>query len=132
LGLIYEQNGRFAGGAYSPLLRKVDRFDTQSLRKSLSQREGLAARLLQIDVQVTKLIESLRERGLTSPYLRNYVVARLNPVRFVRTSKDRNEPPMTLAAALTKMTAAARAFDVNKVKPGDLALVAAVVSGDDD
>jgi len=128
LGLVYEENGRFAGGAYSPLLKKVDRFSDESLPASLRKREGYAARLLGIDAEVKRIVAGLAERGFKSPYLRNYVVARLNPVRFHRAKKGDTKPPMTLSAALVRMSAAARKFDLRTVKSSDLALVAAVAS----
>lgn len=126
LGILYERNGRFAGSAYHPLLRKVDRFSSKGLATSLREREGLAARLEEIDARVVEIIEQLRKRGFRSPYLRAYVVARLNPVRFHRAKKGDDKPPMTLGAALTRMSAAARKFDVDSVRERDLALVAAV------
>jgi ParB family chromosome partitioning protein len=126
LGIIYEQNKRFAGGAYSPMLKKVDRFSERTLRVSLREREGYAARLQDIEVQVKKIIEKLQARGFKSPYLRNYVVARINPVRFHRAKKGDTTPPMTMAAALTRMAAAVKKFDLDSVKPGELALVAAM------
>ena len=43
LGIVYEDNGRFAGGAYSSFLKKVDRFSGRSLAVSLREREGLAS-----------------------------------------------------------------------------------------
>ncbi len=128
LGLVYEQEGRFAGGAYHPLLRRVDRFSSATLAKSLRQRAGSAARLLRIDQDVKRIIEKLRERGFKSPYLRNLVVARINPVRFIRAKRGETKPPMAIGAALTRMAAAARRFDVDKVRQSDLALVAAVAS----
>lgn len=130
LGIIYEANKRFAGGAYSPFLKKVDRFSERGLRVSLRQRETYAARLMEIEVQVKRIIEKLKQRGFKSPYIRNYVVARINPVRFHRAQKGVSEPPMTMAAALTRMAAAARKFDVDSVRQGDLALVAALSSAD--
>ncbi len=126
LGLVYEQNGRFAGGAYSPLLRKVDRFGQKTLSKSLQEREGWAARLLEIDTQVVDIIAKLRERGFRSPYLRTFVVARINPVRWHRAKKGETRPPMAIGAALTRMRAAARKFEAESVSQRDLALVAAV------
>jgi ParB family chromosome partitioning protein len=33
---------------------------------------------------VKKVVNGLEARGFKSPYLRNYVVARINPVRFER------------------------------------------------
>ena len=126
LGLVYEKEGRFAGGAYAPCLRKVDRFATKPLAKSLTERAGYAARLLEIDARVKQIIAALQERGFRSPYLRSYVVARINPVRFHKPKKGETKPPMELPAALTRMAAAARKFDVASVRERDLALVAAV------
>ncbi|MEJ2653622.1 MAG: hypothetical protein P8173_18105 [Gammaproteobacteria bacterium] len=54
------------------------------------------------------------------------MVARINPVRFYRAKKGQTQPPMTLAAGLTRMAANAKKFDLTSVRPGDLALVAAV------
>jgi len=126
LGICYLENGRFAGGAYHPFLRKVDRFSSKALPVSLREREGYAARLLTIDAEVKRIIGALQQRGFRSPYLRTYVVARLNPVRFHRAKKGDTAPPMPLPAALTRMAAAAKRFDVGSVRERDLALVAAV------
>lgn len=126
LGILYAEDKRFAGGAYSSFLRKVDRFSDRTLPASLRQREAYAARLRQIDTQVRKIIQKLQARGFKSPYLRNYVVARINPVRFHRIKKGSTKPPMEMAAALTRMAASARNFDVASVKASDLAIVAAL------
>jgi ParB family chromosome partitioning protein len=120
------------GGAYGPFLKKVDRWSERTLAASLRERAGWAARLITIDASVKRIVEELRERGFKSPYLRNYVVARINPVRFHRARKGDAEPPMATGAALTRMAAAARKFDTGSVREGDLALVAAVVSDGED
>ncbi len=125
LGVVYEQNKRFAGGAYRPFLRKVDRFAETSLRASLRKRADWAARLSGIDDDVKGIIKKLQARGFKSPFLRTYVVARINPVRWHRAKKGEQDPPMTIAAALTRMAAGARKFDVESVRPGEIALVAA-------
>jgi ParB family transcriptional regulator, chromosome partitioning protein len=132
LGIVYEKNARFAGGAYSPFLRKVDRFSNQSLSASLRKREDYAARLLDIDGKVKRIIDDLRERGFRSPYLRNYVVARINPVRFHRAKKGDTSPAMPIGAALTRMAASVNKFDLDSVKASELALVAAVSAGGPD
>jgi ParB family chromosome partitioning protein len=124
LGIVYEQASRFAGGAYSPLLKKVDRFSDRTLPVSLRAREGFAARLLQIDAQTRRIIAALQARGFKSPYLRNYVVARINPVRFHKVKKGDTKPPMPLAEALTRMAAAAKSFKIESVSNSDLAWVA--------
>ena len=129
LGMVYEQSPRFAGGAYSPFLKKVDRFGERTLGASLAQRADFAARLLEIDTRVKKIIAGLQTRGFKSPYLRNYVVARINPVRFHKVKKGDTAPPMPLGQALTRMAAAARAFNLASVSNADLAWVA-VGAGD--
>ena len=131
LGLVYENEPRFGGGAYSPFLKKVDRFAERALAASLREREGYAARIQEIDAAVKQIVAQLQERGLRSPYLRNYVVARINPVRFHKAKKGDAKPPMTVAAALTRMLAAANKFDPGSVSSRDLALVAAVSEAQD-
>jgi len=129
LGMVYEKSPRFAGGAYSAFLKKVDRFSERSLSASLTQRADYAARLLQIDARVKGIISGLQARGFKSPYLRNYVVARINPVRFHKAKKGDAAPPMPLAQALTRMAAAARTFNVGSVSNSDLAWVAVGAGG---
>jgi ParB family transcriptional regulator, chromosome partitioning protein len=124
LGMVYEKSSRFAGGAYSSFLKKVDRFSERTLAASLREREGHASRLLEIDARTKKIIETLQTRGFKSPYLRNYVVARINPVRFHKAKKGDTKPPMPLAQALTRMAAAAKNFKVESVSNRDLAWVA--------
>ncbi len=125
LGLVYEKNSRFGGGAYSPFLKKVDRFSERGLRASLREREGYGARLAGIDASVKRIVEALQARGLKSPYLRNYVVARINPVRFHKAKKGETGPALPIGQALTRMAASASKFDVSKVSSADLAWVAA-------
>jgi ParB family transcriptional regulator, chromosome partitioning protein len=131
LGILYERNPRFAGGAYSSFLRKIDRFGDRSLTASLREREGYAARLLAIDTEVKRIIAALTARGFKSPYLRNYVVARINPVRFIKQARGASKPAMPIGQALTRMTAAAKGFKVESVSNADLAWVAVGASAQD-
>jgi len=124
LGIVYEKSSRFAGGAYGSFLKKVDRFSERTLAASLREREGFAARLLDIDAHAKRIIETLQTRGFKSPYLRNYVVARINPVRFHKPKKGDTTPPMPLAQALTRMAAAVKNFKIDSVSNADLAWVA--------
>lgn len=124
LGIVYEKSSRFAGGAYSSFLKKVDRFSDRTLATSLREREGFASRLLEIDAQAKRIIAALQTKGFKSPYLRNYVVARINPVRFHKSKKGDATPPMPLAQALTRMAAAVKNFKVDSVSSADLAWVA--------
>lgn len=114
LGLCYEQNGRFAGGAYHPLLKRVDAFLNSGLPRAIAQREEYARQLLAIDQRVSQIVQQLKEKGMESPYLRNFVVARLNPLRFKRGEK------MSIDDALDKMAQAAQRFKTDKISVADL------------
>jgi ParB family chromosome partitioning protein len=115
LGLCYLENGRFAGGAYHPVLRRIDNFLGASLPKALEIRRERAARLLELEEAVAGAISSLKDRGFDSPYLRAFVVARINPLRFKRGAKaDFDE-------TIEKMTASARRFDAAKIKADQVA-----------
>jgi len=116
LGICYERNGRFAGGAYHPLLKRVDRFLTDPLPKALVAREDHAAQLLEIEAHVAQAVADLKAKGLESPYLRNFVVARINPVRF-----QRGQSGMSLEEALARMLRAASRFNTDKITVRDLA-----------
>src|SRR3982075_1255220 len=124
LGCAYEKRDRFSGSSYNSMLRRVEVFSERTLPVSLREREGSAARLLEIDAQVKKVIAALQARGFKSPYLRNYVVARINPVRFHKVKKGDTQPPMPLAQALMRMAASAKSFKLESVSNSDLAWVA--------
>ncbi|HEY6957817.1 MAG TPA: ParB N-terminal domain-containing protein [Candidatus Limnocylindria bacterium] len=131
LGCAYEKRDRFSGSSYQSMLRRVDLFQDRALPAALRQREQWAVRLLDIDDRVTAHIKALQEMGMKSPYLRQVVVARCNPVRWIPQKKGA-PPPMTVAEALTRMTAAVRKFDPKKIRPQDLALAAAMGGGSEE
>ncbi|MBU6423621.1 MAG: chromosome partitioning protein ParB, partial [Chloroflexi bacterium] len=131
LGIAYEERGRFAGSSYTSMLRRVDRFLDAPLPKALRQREQWAQRLMDIDDRVSAHVKRLQEMGFKSPYLRQLVVARCNPVRWIPLKRGQTAPPMPVAEALTRMTASVRKFDPGKVRAADLALVAAVAPAEE-
>src|SRR5436853_1542838 len=127
LGNAYAQRSRFAGSSYQSLLNKVDRFLDSTLPAALRQREQWAVRIMDIDDRVAAHVKTMQAMGMKSPYLRAVIVARINPVRFVPPSRKKDAaPPMSMAEALTKMAANVRKFDPKSIRPGDLALVAAI------
>ena len=128
LGCAYEKRDRFSGSSYQSMLRRVDLFLDQTLQKSLRQREQWAVRILDIDDRVTAHVKTLQEMGMKSPYLRQVIVARCNPVRWIPQKKGEG-PPMSIAEALTRMTASVRKFDAKKIRPQDLAIAAAMGGG---
>jgi ParB family chromosome partitioning protein len=115
LGFAYQERGRLSGGAYHSILRKADGWLPGRLVDALPQRRARAALLLAYDEAVTEAVAALKARGFNSPYLRNFVVARTNPLRFIK-----GEPP-PLDELLPSMTKRARGMDANKIKTEDVA-----------
>jgi ParB family chromosome partitioning protein len=115
LGFAYQERGRLSGGAYHSILRKADKWLPGRLADALEVRKEQAALLLAYDEAVTEAVAALKARGFNSPYLRNFVVARTNPLRFIK-----GEPP-PLSELLPSMTKRARGIDANKIKTEDVA-----------
>ena len=115
LGLCYRQNGRFAGGAYHPILKRVEAFLSHKLSKAMAERRERADKLIALDAAVNDAVKALKAKGFESPYLKAFVVARINPLRFQRGAKAEFEP------TVDKMLAAALKFDPSKVKADQLA-----------
>lgn len=115
LGLCYEQNGRFAGSAYQPILKRTDTFLELPLENALLERQRRAARVLELEKEVSNVMKGLRAKGFDSPYLRAFVVARINPLRFRKGDKTPE-----FDSTFDKLLDKARAFDVAKVKAQDI------------
>jgi ParB family transcriptional regulator, chromosome partitioning protein len=115
LGACYELKGRFSGGAYHPLLRRIDSFVSATLPKALMLRGERAQRLLALDEKVTAAIAALKARGFDNPYLRAFVLARINPLRFKRGATADFDDTVSV------MTAAAEKFDASKVHGDQIA-----------
>ncbi len=110
LGICYERRGRYAGAVYQPVLRRVEAFLRSGLPRALETRQERADRLLQLDDLVSEAVVRLKERGLESAYLKNFVVARINPLRFQRAAKPEFDE------TIDRMIAAARRFDAGRIK----------------
>lgn len=115
LGFAYEKKGRLSGGAYAPALKKVDQYLEARLEDGVAERERRAQKLIDLDEAVSAAVEKLKERGLTSPYLKAFVVARVNPLRFIKGA------PPPFDELLDTMTKRARGMDPLRVKTEDLA-----------
>jgi ParB family chromosome partitioning protein len=115
LGICYQQNGKFAGGAYNPIVRRLETFSDESIAKAIKQHEKTAALLMELDARVTEAVKKLKEKGFVSPYLRTFVVARINPLRWIQ-----GEPP-PLEEVLKTMRERAGKINVDKIKQADLA-----------
>jgi ParB family chromosome partitioning protein len=115
LGVCYERVARFGGGAYHPILRRLEDFSDESVRSTLKQHEKRATMVLDLEEKVAAVVKKLNERGLVSPYLRSFVVARINPLRWIK-----GEPP-PLEDVLKTMRERVAKFNVEKIRPQDLA-----------
>jgi ParB family chromosome partitioning protein len=115
LGLCYQQNGRFSGGAYHPILKRCDKLLASKLPKALETRRGRAEKLLELNELVNEAVKQLKGRGLESPYLKAFVVARINPLRFQR------KPTADFDETIDKMLGSARRFDAGRIKADQVA-----------
>ncbi len=117
LGLCYLERPRFSGGAYHPILRRADEFLKKPLQAALGIRQDRAKTVMELDDLVVEKVEALKSKGLTSPYLKSFVVARINPIRF----RPKDAAPLSFDEVLDRMTKAAAKLNVDKVKMEDLA-----------
>jgi ParB family chromosome partitioning protein len=115
LGFGYEARPRLSGGAYHPVLKKVEGFLDLPLSKALVERERRARLLLELDDAVAESVARLKARGFDSPYLKAFVVARINPLRFMKGAA----PPFD--ELLAQMTKRARGMDAGKIRGEDVA-----------
>jgi ParB family chromosome partitioning protein len=118
MGFCYEKRPKFAGGAYYPILRRLEEFSDESLPKAVRHHEKRAALVMDLEEKVADVVARLKERGLTSPYLRAFVVARINPLRWIKGEMPEFED------VLKTMRERAAKFNVEKIRPQDLASMA--------
>jgi len=114
LGIAYDQRKQFPGGAYHPILRRVESFSDDEIRAAMMVHQRRADLVLRLEDEVANVVAKLKDRGLQSPYLRTFVVARINPLRFIK-----GEPPSAEKVLETMLQRAAK-FNLDKVKQQDL------------
>src|SRR5712691_3266274 len=117
LGLCYEERPRFSGGAYHPVLKRVDQFLKGHLRTALETRQKRAKTVLALDDQIVEQVEALKAKGLTSPYLKSFVVARVNPIRF----RPKDAAPLSFDEAFDRMLTLKDKVNPEKIKMEDVA-----------
>jgi ParB family chromosome partitioning protein len=115
LGVGYEARPRLSGGAYQSILRRTDAFLDLPIRNALNERERRGKRVLRLDEAVSAVVDKLKKKGLTSPYLRSFVVSRVNYTRFVKA------PAIDFDEAFDKITASAEKFKIERVTQQDVA-----------
>ncbi len=120
-----EPNPRFAGGAYHPGLRRVEHFTDESIGVAIKEHERLATLTLEVEENVSAAVQVLRDKGLMSPYLRSFVVARVNPLRWIKGDLPSAD------SVLTTMRDRAARFNAGNVKQEDLARMGGGVPDED-
>ena len=121
LGLLYEQNKRFAGGAFAPILRRVDKFLKGRLPKTIDERKERAELVSAADVALTAVVAKVKKRGINHPYVKNFVLARTTPL-----TRQRKTLP-GFEQTFKKLVENLEAFDVAKVRYEDIQRAAVVV-----
>ena len=114
LGLLYETNKRFAGGAFAPLMRRVDAFLSGAFGKTLPQREARAEKVRDVDTALAAVVAKIHKRGIRHPFVKNYVLARTTPL-----GRARKTVP-TFDKAFETLLANIEAFDVDAVRDQDV------------
>lgn len=114
LGLLYEENRRFAGGAFAPILRRADRFLKTPLRRGLAERRERAALVREADEVLNAVVARIKKRGINHPYVKNYVLARTTPLTRARKTLPSFEQ------TFRRLRENLAAFDVSKVRYEDI------------
>ena len=114
LGLLYEGNKRFAGGAFAPILRRVDKFLKGTLARGLTAREERAGLVRATDEALGVVVAKIKKRGINHPYVKNYVLARTTPLTRARKTLPSFEQ------TFRKLSESLADFDVGKVRYEDI------------
>ncbi|HYK64957.1 MAG TPA: ParB N-terminal domain-containing protein [Patescibacteria group bacterium] len=122
LGLLYEKKSRFSGGVFAPLLSRVDNFLAKPLKEAIEDRQERAAQVERADELAVALVAAGKKRGLVHPYLKNFIIARTNPLTRAR----KNLP--TCKAALSSMIKALEEFDLGKIHFGQIRAAAQIAA----
>jgi ParB family chromosome partitioning protein len=114
LGLLYEENRRFAGGAFAPILKRVDKFLKGKLPETIDERKERADKVKAADEALGKAVAELKKRGINHPYVKQFVLARTTPL-----NRQRKTLP-SFDQTFTKLVAAIKGFDLSKVRYQDV------------
>jgi ParB family chromosome partitioning protein len=113
MGLCYEKNLRFSGAVYNSFVRRLTEFSEESLGKALKEHEKIAGQLLELDEKVAEVVKKLKAKGFVSPYLKTFVVARSNPLRFMKEAPELEDLIKTIRGKVDR-------FNVDKIKQEDI------------
>ncbi len=115
LGLLYDKNKRFAGGAFAPILRRVDKFLKGTLPKALEERQERAELVREADEVLGEVVGRIKKRGINHPYVKNFVLARTTPLTRARKTLP------TFEQTFTRLKKNLEEFDVSKIRYEEIA-----------
>ena len=113
MGLCYEKNSRFSGAVYNSFVRRLTEFSEESLGKALKGHEKIAGMLMELDEKVAEVVKKLKAKGFVSPYLKTFVVARSNPLRFMKEPPELEDLMKTIRGKVDR-------FNVDKIRQEDI------------
>ena len=121
LGLCYEARPRLSGHSYLPLVRRCEAFLEVPLSEAMRTRQRRATLVLALDDAVGEVVDALQKRGLRSPYLRAFVMARASP-RTTRSPGRQGARKRELPFEPTIQTAieAVKRLDVSRIRRQDV------------
>jgi len=115
LGLLYEKNPRFAGGAFAPILRRVDKFLKGALPRALEERQERAHLVREADEVLADVVAKIKKRGIYHPYVKNFLLARTTPLTRARKTLPSFE------VTFRRLTENLEKFDVTRIRHEDIA-----------
>ena len=122
LGQIYDTDKRFAGGAFASILKRVDAFLAGTFAKTRKEREGRAEQVREADQALGKVVALVKKRGINHPFVKNYVLARCNPL-----SRQRKTLP-SFDQTFEKLLGNLAEFDPAKVRYDEIRSAAAIAA----
>jgi ParB family chromosome partitioning protein len=122
LGQLYERDKRFAGGAFAPILKRVDKFLPGTFGKAMPVREERAEKVHQADQALASVVAQVKKRGINHPFVKNYVLARTSPL-----NRQRKTVP-SFDQAFAKLLANLEDFDASKLKYDEIRRAATIAA----
>jgi ParB family transcriptional regulator, chromosome partitioning protein len=103
LGLSYEGNGRLAGGAFEPLLKKCDHFMRRTLENAYQVREDRAERVLETNLLMKDVIAEAKDMGAFHQYFQYQLISYIDPFKRKRGRQNFDELFDKATATLEKL-----------------------------
>jgi ParB family transcriptional regulator, chromosome partitioning protein len=114
-GAAYEKRPKFSAGAFTSVVKRLEGFLEEPIAEAITTREARADLLLAWEDEVNTVVAALKAKGLQSPYLKNFVVAKVNFLKFQKGNDfDWDE-------TIEKLIAATKKIDPSKVDKAALA-----------